>query len=73
MDIIQIKRKATMCKEKLIQHMFQIYLRTLILQINASTAVSNETAGASSCLWCSRSCKCPWQIILYKQMKMCLG
>lgn len=31
-----------MCKEKLIQHMFQIYLRTLILQINASTAVSNE-------------------------------
>ena len=44
MDIIQIKRKATMCKEKLIQHMFQIYLRTLILQINASTAVSKETA-----------------------------
>lgn len=44
MDIIKIKRKATMCKEKLIQHMFQIYLRTLILQINASTAVSNETA-----------------------------
>ena len=33
-----------MCKEKLIQRMFQIYLRTLILQINASTAVSNKTA-----------------------------
>ena len=44
MDTIQIKRKATMSKEKLIQHMFQIYLRTLILQINASTAVSKETA-----------------------------
>lgn len=58
MDIIQIKRKATVCKEKLIQHMFQIYLRTLILQINASTAVSNKTAEGK---------------FMFMVFKMCLG